>query len=125
MKIILIFLMCLLSAMAYSQKPTELEWVISFRNNHIIFECSKGCNYSYLSFDSYRKVVLNENTMVNLEKNPEEKEESNFLVQYSKIGNEIFLQGIKGVGWKNITLTKDLKSKYYINQAGEIRTKTL
>ncbi|KFF07680.1 hypothetical protein IX38_09720 [Chryseobacterium luteum] len=111
--------------MAYSQKPTELEWVISFRNNHIIFECSKGCNYSYLSFDSYRKVVLNENTMVNLEKNPEEKEESNFLVQYSKIGNEIFLQGIKGVGWKNITLTKDLKSKYYINQAGEIRTKTL
>lgn len=125
MKIILIFLMCSLSAMVYSQKPTELEWAISFRNNHVIFECSKGCNYSYLSFDSYRKVVLNENTMVNLEKNPEEKEESNFLVQYSKIGNEIFLQGIKGVGWKNITLTKDLKSKYYINQAGEIRTKTL
>ncbi|MDF2931515.1 MAG: hypothetical protein K0R36_846 [Chryseobacterium sp.] len=124
MKTILIFLMCSFSAMAYSQKPTELEWAISFKKNHVIFECSKGCNYSYLSFDSYRKVVLNENAMANLEKNPEEQN-SNFLVQYSKNGNEITLEGIKGVEWKNITLTRDLKSKYYINQTGEIRKITL
>lgn len=124
MKTILIFLMCSFSGMAYSQKPAELEWAISFKNNHVIFECSKGCNYSYLSFDSYRKVVLNENAMANLEKNPDEQN-SNFLVQYSKSGNEITLEGIKGVEWKNITLTRDLKSKYYINQTGEIRKTTL
>lgn len=124
MKTILIFLMCSFSAMAYSQKPTELEWAISFKKNHVIFECSKGCNYSYLSFDSYRKVVLNENAMTTLEKNPDEQN-SNFLVQYSKNGNKITLEGIKGVEWKNITLTRDLKSKYYINQTGEIRKITL
>ncbi|SEP69923.1 hypothetical protein [Epilithonimonas lactis] len=124
MKNIFLILLCSFSAMAYSQKPTELEWTISFKKNHVIFECSKGCNYSYLSFDAHRKVVLNENAMANLEKNPDE-ENSNFLVQYSKRGNQINLEGIKGVDWKNITLTRDLKSKYYINQTGEIRKTTL
>ncbi|MCW3168009.1 hypothetical protein OMO38_05660 [Chryseobacterium sp. 09-1422] len=124
MKNIFLILLCSFSAMAYSQKPTELEWTISFKKNHVIFECSKGCNYSYLSFDAYKKVVLNENAMANLEKNPDE-ENSNFLVQYSKKGNQINLEGIKGVDWKNITLTRDLKSKYYINQTGEIRKTTL
>jgi hypothetical protein len=124
MKTVILFLMCSFSAMAYSQKPAELEWTISFKKNHVIFECSKGCNYTYLSFDAYRKVVLNENAMANLEKNPDDRE-SNFLVQYSKKGNEINLEGIKGVEWKNITLTRDLKSKYYINQTGEIRKITL
>jgi hypothetical protein len=124
MKKIFLILLCSFSAMAYSQKPTELEWTISFKKNHVIFECSKGCNYSYLSFDAYRKVVLNENAMANLKKNPDE-ENSNFLVQYSKKGNQINLEGIKGVDWKNITLTRDLKSKYYINQTGEIRKTTL
>lgn len=124
MKNIFLILLCSFSAMAYSQKPTELEWTISFKKNHVIFECSKGCNYSYLSFDVYKKVVLNENAMANLEKNPDE-ENSNFLVQYSKKGNQINLEGIKGVDWKNITLTRDLKSKYYINQTGEIRKTTL
>lgn len=124
MKNLFLVLFCSFSAMAYSQKLTELEWAISFKKNHIVFECSKGCNYSYLSFDAYRKVVLNENAMANLEKYPDEKN-SNFLVQYSKNGNQINLEGIKGVEWKNITLTKDLKSKYYINQTGEIRKITL
>lgn len=124
MKNIFLILLCSFSEMAYSQKPTELEWTISFKKNHVIFECSKGCNYSYLSFDAYKKVVLNENAMANLEKNPDE-ENSNFLVQYSKKGNQINLEGIKGVDWKNITLTRDLKSKYYINQTGEIRKTTL
>lgn len=124
MKNIFLILLCSFSAMAYSQKPTELEWTISFKKNHVIFECSKGCNYSYLSFDAYRKVILNENAMANLEKNPDE-ENSNFLVQYSKKGNQINLEGIKGMDWKNITLTRDLKSKYYINQTGEIRKTTL
>lgn len=124
MKMIFLFLVCSFSAMAYSQKPTELEWTISFKNNHVIFECSKGCNYTYLSFDAYRKVVLNENAMANLEKNPDDRE-SDFLVQYSKIGNQINLEGIRGVEWKNITFTKDSKSKYYINQTGEIRKTTL
>ncbi len=128
MKNIFLILLCSFSVMAYSQNPksklTELEWAISFKNNHVIFECSKGCNYSYLSFDSYRKVILNENAMANLEKNPDEQN-SNFLVQYSKKGNQINLEGIKGVEWKNFTLTRDLYSKYYINQAGEIRKITL
>lgn len=117
-------LLCSFSVLTYSQKPTELEWTISFKKNHVIFECSKGCNYSYLSFDAYRNVVLNENAMANLEKNPEDRE-ANFLVQYSKIGNQITLEGIKGVEWKNISFTRDLKSKYYINQTGEIRKITL
>jgi len=120
MKTIFLMLLCSFLTVAYSQKPTELEWAISFKNNHVIFECSKGCNYSYLSFDAYRKVVLNENAMVNPEKNSGEQN-SNFLVQYSKNGNQINLEGIKGVEWKNITLTGDLKSKYYINQIGEIK----
>ncbi|MCU7618414.1 hypothetical protein NZ698_14535 [Chryseobacterium sp. PBS4-4] len=124
MKKIFLILLCSFSAMAYSQKPTELEWTVSFKKNHVIFECSKGCNYSYLSFDAYKKVVLNENAMANLEKNPDE-ENSNFLVQYSKKGNQINLEGIKGVDWKNITLTRDVKSKYYINQTGEIKKTTL
>lgn len=124
MKNLFLILFCSFSVMVYSQKPTDLEWTISFKKNHVIFECSKGCNYSYLSFDAYKKVVLNENAMANLEKNPDE-ENSNFLVQYSKRGNQINLEGIKGVEWKNITLTRDLKSKYYINQTGEIRKTTL
>lgn len=126
MKTILILLLCAFSATAYSQnqKRTELEWAISFKNNKVIFECSKGCNYNVLSFDAYRKVVLNENAMANLEKNPNEQN-SSFLVQYSKKGNQINLEGIKGVEWKNVTLTRDLKSKYYINQTGEIRKITL
>lgn len=115
--------MCSVSAMAYSQNPekkiTELEWTISFKKNHIIFECSKGCNYSYLSFDDHREVILNENTMANLEKNPNEQN-SDFLIKYSKNGDTINLQALKGVTWKNITLTKNLDSKYYINQSGEI-----
>lgn len=124
MKNLFLMLLCSFSVLAYSQKPTELEWTISFRKNHVIFECSKGCNYTYLSFDAFRKVVLTENAMANLEKNPDDRE-SNFLVQYSKIGNQITLEGIKGVDWKNITLSRDLKSKYYINQTGEIRKTTL
>lgn len=123
MKTIFLFLMCSVSVMAYSQNPekkiTELEWTISFKKNHIIFECYKGCNYSYLSFDDHREVVLNENTMANLEKNPNEQN-SDFLIKYSKNGDTINLQALKGVEWKNITLTKNLDSKYYINQSGEI-----
>lgn len=124
MKNIFLILLCSFCAMAYAQKQTELEWTISFKKNHVIFECSKGCNYNYLSFDAYRKVVLNENAMANLEKNPNEQN-SSFLVQYSKKGNQINLEGIKGVDWKNITLTRDVKSKYYINQTGEITKTTL
>ena len=95
--------------------------VIYVQKNHVVFECSKGCNYFYLSFSADRKVVLNENAMVDLERNPEEKHDSNFLVGYSKSGNEIKLEGIKGVEWENITLTKDLNSKYVINQTGAIK----
>lgn len=124
MKKIVIFLMVSLSTMGYSQKATELEWEISFKKNHVVFECSTGCNYSVLSFDAYKKVILNENTIVDLEKNPEELN-ANFLVQYSKTGNKITLEGIKGVEWKNITLTNDLKSKYYINQTGQIKKTTI
>lgn len=124
MKTILIFLIGSFSIMAYSQKPTKLEWEISFKKNHVVFECSEGCNYLVLSFDAYKKVILNENTIVDLEKNPEELN-SDFLVQYSKTGNKITLEGIKGVEWKNITLTSDLKSKYYINQTGQIKKTTI
>ena len=124
MKNLFFIVAILLSGMFYSQNQEnpkkELEWTISFKNNKVIFECSKGRNYSYLSFDSYKKVILNENAMANLEKNSDEQN-SNFLVQYSKRGNQINLEGIKGVEWKNITLTRDLNSKYYINQTGEIR----
>ena len=124
MKTILIFLIGSFSIMAYSQKPIKLEWEISFKKNHVVFECSEGCNYLVLSFDACKKVILNENTIVDLEKNPEELN-SDFLVQYSKTGNKITLEGIKGIEWKNITLTSDLKSKYYINQTGQIKKTTI
>lgn len=124
MKKIVVFLMVSFSIMIFSQKKTELEWTISFKKNHVVFECSKGCNYSVLSFDADKKVVLSENTFAHLEKNPEDLN-SNFLVQYSKTGNEITLESIKGVEWKKITLTSDLKSKYYIDQTGQITKTTI
>ncbi|SFC09788.1 hypothetical protein [Kaistella jeonii] len=125
MKNLILLVMCFFSSVINSQsqekKSPELEWIISFKNNHVVFECAKGCNYSYLSFNADRKVILNENTTVNLEKNPEERNDSNFLVQYSKSGNVIHLEGIKGVAWENITLLKDLNLKYCIDQTGLIK----
>lgn len=103
------------------KKVNDLECAISFKKKHVIFECSKGCNYSFLSFDADRKVFLNENAMVNGNNKSAEQSESNFLVLYCKKGKEIYLKGIKGVEWKNITLNSDLNLKYLINQKGEIK----
>ncbi|GEM_PF-2710234 len=129
MKTIVLFLGCFAGVCGYSQSQKnenpKLEWSISLKKNHIVFECFEGCNYSYLSFDSYRKVFLNENAMLNLHNNNEKAENSNFIVQYSKTGNQVNLHGIKGVDWKNITLDFDKTQKYTINQSGEIKQENL
>lgn len=100
------------------QKLASFEWKTEVRNNKILIECTKGCNFSMLIFDLNKTIVLNENAMVNLDKNPNEIEDSNFLISYYYKDGQLNYQGLKGVSWDNVSVSKNKNPRFILTEKG-------
>jgi hypothetical protein len=117
----ILFLVCCFSLnMAISQETkTKFEIKVSIDRNRIALESSNGCNFNSL-FVKNNDFYLNQNGMVDIEKNKDEMTTSNFIIRIIKKKNTLYFKSLKGTNWKEETFSFDAFSSATISENGII-----
>lgn len=79
--------------------------------NGVTIKCDEGCSWSGLSIKS-TSFHLNQFGMVNVEKDTEAFNNSQFIILVEKDGQKLKLVGIKGTHWQNLSF--DLPSNEHL-----------
>lgn len=101
----------------------QFEIKISLQRNKVVLQKVSGTNFIDMSI-SKNEFYLNQNGMIDIDKDQEELTISDFVFSVKKVGKTIYFKSFKGTIWRDMSIVLDDFSYGVINQNG-ISTKPL
>lgn len=125
----LLFFSILSNQIVAQEQPVkfkEFEILIERNNDQLILTNINGCGWKELKFDiSFNKAqAIDEYGLTKLNKNALKKDPNlaDFLFTILKIENGIYLKGLEGTAWIELSFTLDKFGKQIINHRGMVKT---